>query len=317
MILLTRGSSLALSQARLVERALTANGCSTEIRTVSTHGDRDRKTHLASFGGFGAFVKALEQEMLKGNGDVAVHSLKDVPSCLPSMLEMAAFLPRGPVHDVLVTSHGVPLEELPSGATLGTSSLRRKAQILRERPDIRIVPLRGNVETRLQRVEDGTIDATVLAEAGLSRLGLKVRGAVRLPFITAPCQGIIGIEARKGSEEALVLKPIDHFPTRMEALGERAFLAEVGCGCHLPLAAVGRYAKGRLRLEAHVYSDDGFQLEDALVEMSVSSDEEALRAGVALWGSLSERPLAQTLIERARRDLGVGPGSLGKAGERS
>lgn len=315
MILLTRGSSLALAQARMVEDALAAEGYSTEIRTVSTHGDRDRKTHLAAFGGFGAFVKALEEEMLNGKGDAAVHSLKDVPSCLPPGLEMTAFLPRGPVHDVLVTRKGVSLAELPERATLGTSSLRRKAQVLRERPDIRIVPLRGNVGTRLQRVREGAVDATILAEAGLFRLGLDVAGAVRLPFITAPCQGIIGIEARKTSETALALKAIDHFPTRMEALGERAFLAEVGCGCHLPLAALGRYAEGRLRLEAHVYSDDGGRTEEVSLERPVSTDEEALRLGVELWASLSDRPLARTLIERARKELGVVPGSTGKEGD--
>jgi hydroxymethylbilane synthase len=314
MILLTRGSTLALTQARAAAAALSERGHDTEIRTISTHGDRDRKTHLAAFGGFGAFVKALEEEMLAGRGDAAVHSLKDVPSCLPSGLKMTAFLPRGPVHDVLVTREGLSLEELPEGATLGTSSLRRKAQVLRERPDLRIVPLRGNVETRLNRITEGAADATILAAAGMVRLGMSLAGTSVLPFVTAPCQGIIGIEARAGGKDEAALQSIDHFPTRMEALTERAFLARVGCGCHLPLAALARYEKGRVRIEAHVYADDGSQAESAVLESPVASDEEAASLGAALWRELADLPLARALVERARRDLGMKPATEGKEG---
>lgn len=315
MILLTRGSALALTQTRAVAEALSEEGVNTEIRTVSTHGDQDIKTHLAAFGGFGAFVKALEEEMLAGRGDAAVHSLKDVPSCLPEGLEMAAFLPRGPVQDVLVTREGLSLEELPEGATLGTSSLRRKAQVLRERPDIRIVPFRGNVGTRLNHIATGVVDATILAAAGIVRLGMSLDGFSVLPFVTAPCQGIIGIETAVGGEHAVVLKAIDHFPTRMEALAERAFLAQVGCGCHLPLAALARYVKGRVRIEAHVYADDGSQAESAVLERFVASDADAVALGAALWRELADRPLARALVERARRDLGVLPGTEGKEGD--
>ncbi len=308
MILLTRGSALALAQARTVREALLSRGIDTEIRMVSTHGDRDRKTHLAAFGGFGAFVKALEEEMLSGRGDAAVHSLKDVPSRLPDELEMAAFLPRGAAHDVLVTSGGLSLEELPLGATLGTSSLRRRAQVLRERPDLRIVPLRGNVGTRLDRIVDGTVDATILAAAGIVRLGMSLDGTSVLPFVTAPCQGIIGIETVTESEAWSFLRGIDHFPTRMEALAERAFLAGVGCGCHLPLAALARYTEGRIRIEAQVYSDDGTGMESACLEGPVRSDGEARLLGRKLWEALSDRPLAASLVARARRELGVKPG---------
>jgi len=194
--LLTRSSPLAMAQARMWKDRIESLGHSVRLLDVSTHGDRDRRRHLACFGGFGAFVKALEDRLLSGQGHGAVHSLKDVPSVQPDGLVIAGVLERGPRGDVLVTREGLLLEELPEGASVGTSSLRRTAQILRARRDLKVLCCRGNVHSRLRKLEDGHFDAIILAKAGLERLGIKVPFR-ELPFITSPAQGAVALEARE------------------------------------------------------------------------------------------------------------------------
>ena len=304
--LLTRGSPLARRQTELVLEALCACGHDGCCQVIESCGDRDQRTALPEFGGFGVFVKALEEALLAGEGDGAVHSLKDVPCDLAPGLELACHFPRGSTRDLLVTAEGLCLADLPRGARVGSSSLRRRAQLLRTRPDLEIGDIRGNVGTRLGHVSEGRLDAIVLAEAGLQRLGLSPRGTHPLPFLVAPGQGIIVVEASPKSDWFDAFRGLDHRPTRLEALAERSFLGQVGLGCHLPLAASAQWEGDRLTLTAEILSLDGAWTERESLSAAVVDDDDAIELGHELWRRLDSRPQMKKLLEACRLPLKAG-----------
>jgi hydroxymethylbilane synthase len=258
----SRGSALALWQARWIENRLQAAGQETRIEIIKTTGDKITDVTLAKVGaasgGKGVFTKEIEEALLAGAIDLAVHSLKDLPTELPAGLTLAAVPEREDPRDALV---GFRLDELPKGARVGTSSLRRAAQMRALRPDVTIGDIRGNVETRLRKRDEGEHDATLLACAGLRRLGLEGRITEALdPAVMAPAvgQGALGIEIREGDEETLaVLKPIEHEATRQAVEAERALLEALGGGCQVPLGAHAHAEAGELQLVAAVVAPDG------------------------------------------------------------
>ncbi len=257
----TRGSRLALVQTSLVAEALRRLGTEVDIVPMKTSGDRLAQVALADFGGKALFVKEIEEALLDGRVDLGVHSLKDMPAALPAGLIIAAYLAREDPRDALLSRSGGGLEDLPRGARVGTSSLRRRVQLLSRRPDLVIEPIRGNVETRLGKLDSGQYDALVMAQAGLNRLGLTPRHCRPLPiedFVPAVGQGILAVEVRQADREVLeLLLRLDDTQTRMEALAERSFLAALGAGCHTPVAGYCRLQEGGLTLSGLVASLDG------------------------------------------------------------
>jgi hydroxymethylbilane synthase len=299
---LTRNSPLALMQADMWIDAMAGIGVTAVKKEVASHGDRDRISDLSKFG-FGAFVKALEDELINGVGDCAVHSLKDMPSQIPENCVLAAVLKRGSIYDALITRDGSGLDSIPSGGRVGTSSVRRRAQILNVRPDVECVPCRGNVDTRLAKLRKGEVDALVLAEAGLERLGRKPEFAVRLPFITSAGQGAVAVEVRAGSPLEGILRPLNHTPTWYEVTAERAFLANMGLGCVCPIGVRGVYLDGELELTADVFSvaaadhapHRGADRVTSRVWGSVNSEREARLLASRLWDDLRDDPLIQSI----------------------
>ena len=296
MILLTRGSPLARIQTRGWMDALESLGAETTLQAVSTHGDRDRTSPLPCFGGFGAFVKALEEKLLAGEGDGAVHSLKDVPVAQPEGLTLAGVLPRGPVGDLLVTRDGRPLEALSPGSRVGSSSLRRTAQGLRARGDLDFCCCRGNVQTRLRKLAAGEVDALILAEAGVRRLGLDLP-SVRLPFLTAPGQGAVVLETRTGSVLESLARQTSHRPTWLEVCAERQVLGAFGKGCSAPVAVQGRHENGILDLRAEILAPDGSETVESRLAGPAGTEEEARALGDRLWEALAGTPLVRRLRE--------------------
>lgn len=240
----TRGSPLALAQARMTRAALAAalgwSEDAVEIVTIRTSGDRIQDRPLAEAGGKGLFTKEIEEALLAGTIDLAVHSAKDMPTVLPEGLMLAACLPREDVRDVFISRKAGSLRELPQGAVVGTASLRRQAMVKRLRPDVSIMPLRGNVETRIKKLEDGEVDATILALAGLKRLGLADKATALLDaeeFLPAVGQGAIAIEAREDDARTRgLLATIDHADTSTALHAERAFLGVLDGSCRTPIA---------------------------------------------------------------------------------
>ena len=238
----TRGSLLARTQSGHVADALrAASGRDVELVHVRTHGDADQTTPLASFGGVGVFVTAVRDAVLRGEADVAVHSLKDLPTQPAAGLEIAAIPARQDPRDVLVARDGLTLDTLPQGARVGTGSPRRAAQLLALRPDLDVVALRGNVDTRVRAVTEGDLDAVVLARAGLARLDRldvvtqEIEVDLMLP---APAQGALAVECRDDDVAVLdALRRLDDAPTRAAVTAERALLAELEAGCSAPVGA--------------------------------------------------------------------------------
>ena len=257
----TRGSRLALIQCEQVAAGLRAHGARAEIVVIRTSGDRLAQVALADFGGKALFVKEIEEALLAGQVDVGVHSLKDMPAALPAGLTLAAFPAREDPADVLLTRGPGGWDGLPRGARVGTSSLRRRALVLARRPDLRPEPIRGNVETRIEKLRAGACDATILAAAGLRRLGLDPPHCTPLPvdeFVPAVGQGILAVEAREADREVLeLLKRLDDTRSRSEALAERAFLDRLGADCHTPVAGHARHDGAALTLTGVVASLDG------------------------------------------------------------
>jgi len=257
----TRGSPLALAQVNAVAARFRALGAEVEIVPMRTEGDRLLEARLAAIGGKGLFVREIEEALLVGAIDGAVHSLKDLPAELPAGLALGAFLEREDPRDVLVTRTGARFEELPAGAVIGTSSPRRRALALALRPDLAVEPIRGNVDTRLRKLERGGWDAVILAAAGLSRLGLAPAHARPLdPEVWVPAvgQGILGIEVREpDSRMRALVDRLDHGATRVCALAERAYLGRLGASCNTPMAAHAVLDGPRLRMIAFVASEDG------------------------------------------------------------
>jgi len=237
----TRGSPLALAQAHMTRDALAAQGAGEiEIVTIRTSGDRIQDRPLSEAGGKGLFTKEIEEALLAGAIDLAVHSAKDMPTLLPDGLMLAACLPREDVRDAFISRKAASLSDLPHGAIVGTASLRRQAMVKRLRPDVSTMVLRGNVETRLRKLEAGEADATLLALAGLKRLGLADTATALLDpheFLPAVGQGAITIEAREDDERTRdLLAKIDHADTSVALLCERAFLAVLDGSCRTPIA---------------------------------------------------------------------------------
>jgi len=264
-ILGTRGSPLALAQANETRRRLSeALGWEAEriaFRVIRTSGDAIQDQPLAESGGKGLFTKEIDAALLNGEIDGAVHSAKDLPTVLPEGVAIAGFLPREDVRDALISSFADTIERLPRGASLGAASLRRQAQALRLRPDLRPELLRGNVETRLRRAETGAIGATLLAMAGLKRLGLAHRARARLDldhFLPAVGQGAIALTARSDDARALAaLAATADADTLWALTAERAFLAELEGSCRTPIAGLARLDGGRLRFRGQVLRTDG------------------------------------------------------------
>jgi len=288
----TRGSALALAQAGLVGAAL---GADAEIVPMRTEGDRLADARLAAVGGKGLFVREIEDALLRGEIDVAVHSLKDLPAEPPAGLALVAFLPREDPRDVLVGIRAVTLEDLPAGAVIGTSSPRRRALVLAARPDLNVEPLRGNVDTRLRKLAAGGFDAVLLAAAGLRRLGLAPAHCSPLDverFVPAVGQGIIAVEARVDDAATLArLGRLDHDPTRACALAERAYLAGLGASCTTPVAAHARLDGATLRMIAIVISEDGRRMLRSSAT-GPAADAESLGRG-----------LAQELLSKGAADI--------------
>ncbi|WP_395621921.1 hydroxymethylbilane synthase [Sphingomonas daechungensis] len=261
-ILGTRGSPLALVQAHKVASALeVANRWTADfvqVQVVETTGDKIQDRPLAEIGGKQLWTKELDRALMDGEVDFCVHSLKDVEAIRPREISIAAVRPRGDVQDRLIGADSI--DALPSGATVGTSSPRRKAQLLSLRPDLNIVPLRGNVQTRIAKLDAGEVQAILLAGAGLRRLGM---GGVGTPIplevmLPAPTQAVIAIECRADDAmTASMLTIIDDRTTHTLIRAERAFTAELGGSCHSPVAAFAEIVDGKIRLRAQVLSEDG------------------------------------------------------------
>ena len=259
----TRGSQLALWQANWVKEAVNRNhpDLTVELVIIKTKGDKILDVPLAKVGGKGLFVKEIEEALLDGRIDLAVHSMKDMPADIPVGLCIGAIPEREEPRDVLITRSGLPLERLDKGARIGTSSLRRSAQLLRVRPDISIVPLRGNLDTRLKKLESEALDAIVLAAAGVRRLGLADRITQILDesiLLPAVGQGALCIEIRKNdSRIAPVVADLDDLPTRQVVMGERMFLNRLEGGCQVPIAGHGHIDENGYTLTGLVCDVDG------------------------------------------------------------
>jgi len=242
LIVGTRGSRLALAQTALVVDALRRSGrtISIDVKEIVTQGDRDAKP-MSEIGGQGVFTKAIEDALLRGDIDVAVHSMKDLPPKLTAGLAIAAIPQRGDPRDALVTRDGRKLAELPAGARIGTGSARRAVQLRALRPDVEPVDIRGNVDTRIRKVDGGEYDAAVLAMAGFERLGLAARVSQVFSInemVPSPGQGALAVQVRVGDDVAWdAVEALDHRQTRIAVAYERAFLAQLGEGCSLPVGA--------------------------------------------------------------------------------
>jgi hydroxymethylbilane synthase len=281
----TRGSPLALTQAHMVRQALAdAHGLSPEriaIEVIRTSGDRIQDRPLAEVGGKGLFTKEIEEALIAGAIDLAVHSSKDMPTVLPQGLELSTFMPREDPRDAFISRKAATVGGLPRGATVGTASLRRGAMMKRLRPDLTIVPLRGNVETRLRRLDEGVADATLLALAGLKRLGLTASvTAVLEPdqMLPAVGQGAIGIETRADDARTReLLAAINHADTATALACERAFLAVLDGSCRTPIAGHATVEGGRVRFRGMIVRPDGSEAHEASRE-GAASDAERLGA---------------------------------------
>ena len=258
----TRGSKLALVQARKIASALEVverwPAGHVEIVPVKTSGDKFTDRPLADIGGKALWTKELDEALLSGDVDFCVHSMKDVEAIRPPEIRLAAIRPRLYVEDKLIGADSI--DELKEGAVVGTSSPRRAAQLLAARPDLKIVPLRGNVDTRLKKLDAGEVDATILSAAGLHRLGLDHVGRA-IPFevmLPAPGQGALGVECRSDDTDLMqLLKHLDHSDSRSGVMAERAFARALGGSCHSPVGALASVERGQLRLVAEVLSPDG------------------------------------------------------------
>jgi hydroxymethylbilane synthase len=290
----SRGSPLALVQAREVQdRLARANGLDPlriEIAVIHTSGDKIQDRPLAQAGGKGLFTKEIEEALLAGRIDLAVHSSKDMPTALPGGLVLSAFLPREDPRDAFISRHAKTLRDLPAGAVLGTASLRRQALAKHLRPDLKVVPLRGNVETRLRKLDSGECDATILAFAGLKRLALLEVATSVLDideFVPAVGQGAIGIETREDDTTTRTLAAaINDRDTATALAVERAFLAALDGSCRTPIAGHAHVDGDRIRFRGLVATTDGSEVIDVLRE---GRGNEAARLGAEAGRDLKAR----------------------------
>jgi len=294
LIIGTRGSPLALAQAKEVRdrlaatHALAAEGI--ELEVIRTTGDIIRDRPLAEAGGKGLFTKEIEEALIAGAIDLAAHSAKDMPTILPPGLVIAAVLPREDARDVFISPKAKTLADLPPGATVGTASLRRQALVKRLRGDLAVVPMRGNVETRLRKLAAGEVDAVVLALAGLKRLGLADAATMVIPvdeFLPAVGQGIIAIEARGDDERTLaLLAAVNHADTAAALTAERAFLTVLEGSCRTPIAGHAVVAAGRLRFHRLIAKPDGSGVFEAKRQGAAA---DAVRLGAEAGRELKQR----------------------------
>jgi hydroxymethylbilane synthase len=294
----TRGSKLALWQAEWVRSALMQRfpGSQVELLIIKTQGDKILDVPLAKVGGKGLFVKEIEEALQVGRVDLAVHSMKDMPTEIPAGITIGAVPERETPGDVFLSRDGRTLRETPLGAVIGTSSLRRAAQLRQLRPDVKIVSLRGNLDTRLRKLETEDLSAIVLAAAGVKRLGLEQRITEHLPLefmLPAVGQGALCIEIReKNPRIQPMAAALDHSPTRMAVMGERAFLRRLQGGCQVPIAGYGRVDGGQFTLTGLVASVDGKTLiKHALIGPSSNAE----RIGIELAEILLSRGADQIL----------------------
>ena len=293
----TRGSKLALTQANLVADSLkkTDSEITVEICVIKTSGDIMQDVSLTKIGGKGVFVKEIEDALLAGSVDLAVHSMKDVPTEIPAGLTFAAIMRREDARDVLVSKNNTKMEFMPRGARIGTGSMRRAAQLLAILPDLLIVPLRGNLETRLKKIETENLQGVILAAAGMKRLGLTEKISQYLPIETilpAVGQGALGLEIRADDNElGKVIAKLNHKSTAAEIAAERSFLRHLGGGCLLPIAAFGKLEGDKLSLEGLVAAPNG---------ASVIRDK--VRGTIAEAEELGKR-LAEVIMEKGGKKL--------------
>lgn len=298
----TRKSLLALWQAEHVAEKLRriAPGCTVTLVPLSTRGDEVLDRSLQKIGGKGLFIKELEVAMQDGRADIAVHSMKDVPAVMPKGFCIAAILKRGNPADALLARNKTTLKELPQGACIGSSSLRRQAQVLALRPDVTVKPLRGNVQTRIRKLDDGEFDAILLAAAGLERLGLKRRIHEMLSpadMLPAAAQGVIGIECRDNQTVLIdLLGKLTHAPSAATTTAERAIAHTLNASCHSPVASFARLSGSELQLEALVASADGSVV---LRRSSYGPAAAAEKLGIALARELLAEGAAEILAESA------------------
>jgi hydroxymethylbilane synthase len=281
----TRGSKLAQWQAQAVAERLRSShpGLQVEIVIVKTVGDKILDVALSRIGDKGLFTKELETALLEGDIDIAVHSLKDLPSQLGDGLRLAAVLPREHPGDVLISRLGVKYHQLPAGSVLGTSSLRRTAQIKASRPDLRVVDIRGNVETRIKKMEEQGLDGIVLAYAGVKRLGLEHLITDELAFdvmLPATGQGVIAIETRDHDPQvSSLLEPVNDIKTFMEIQTERAFLSRMEGGCQVPIGSLAKCNGNVIELQGLVASLDGTMV---IRDSMLGSDQNPVQLGLEL-----------------------------------
>jgi hydroxymethylbilane synthase len=272
----TRKSKLALWQANFVKEKLEALGCKVELVPITTTGDKILDAPLAKIGGKGLFVKEIENALLAGEIDLAVHSLKDVPITIPEGLTLSAITEREEPYDVLISRNGKKLEELPSGAVVGTSSLRRQVQIKRRRRDLKVEILRGNVDTRLRKLKEGLYDAIVLAYAGVKRMGLSGEiSQVLEDFIPAVGQGSLAIETRAEDERVInFVKVLNHEGSWLRAVCERAFLRELQGGCQVPIGAYAWIEGDRIKIKGFISDLEGEKFLEGYEEGGLQEAEE-------------------------------------------
>jgi hydroxymethylbilane synthase len=256
----SRGSALALAQAGWVKRTLEQSGVSVDIIVIKTSGDRFVDRTIQFLGGKGVFTKEIEEALLAGEIDLAVHSMKDLPAELPEGLAIAAVPEREDPRDVVVSRNNIRLDHLPKGASVATGSLRRKAQILNYRSDLSLVPIRGNVDTRLRKLETEPLDAIILAAAGLKRLGRQDRISEYLSpdiCLSAVAQGALAIETRVDEPSRQAVAFMNHDSSFLEVAAERAFLRKLGGGCHVPVAARATVDGALINLTGLIADTDG------------------------------------------------------------
>jgi hydroxymethylbilane synthase len=293
----TRKSKLALWQAEFVKSFLERErGVEVELVKITTTGDKILDSPLAKIGGKGLFVKEIEQALLEGRIDLAVHSLKDVPMVIPEGLEIACITKREDPYDVLISGSGLGLMELPPGSVIGTSSLRRQVQIKRRRKDLTVEVLRGNVDTRMRRLKEGKYDAIILARAGVRRMGYESNVTEVLEdFIPAVGQGSLAIEVRSDDERVKeLISPLNHRESQVCALCERAFLRRLEGGCQVPIGALARINNGTVFIKGFISDLSG---ERFLEGEASSSVEEPELAGVSLAEELLSKGGADILSE--------------------
>lgn len=299
---------MAVVQARMVEQRLrlAEPGATFALKTIKTQGDKDRTRSLDEIGGQGVFVKELEHALLAHDIDLAVHSLKDMPSELEHSLILAAVLPRDDVRDALVTRSGQPLARLPAGTRIGTDSRRRGAQLKALRPDIITCSIRGNIDTRLRKVQEGEVDGIIIAAAALSRMGWEDRVVEYLPlesFLPAVGQGAIAIEIRERDVAvSRLVASVNHAPSWHSILAERSFLRTLGGGCRAPIAALATVRDGQLVVDGMVASADY----SVVLRDGVSGPpERAEKIGEALARRILGKGGDRIVVEAGRSDTGA------------